>query len=118
MDGLKGILSGTDGMRADMRCRHGLPRRTGRGAGRVVLADIASRGMRGQRSLAYDGHLKIARLYPRLKRFDCLTRTLIVRKFALEMGQDPLGAVDRPDGQNPVIRCFDEIRDGLVHIGK
>lgn len=66
---------------------------------RSIRADITRGGVSVERSLAYHRHLKHPGLDPSLQGFQCLSRPLVFRVIFLKVGQNPLGAVNRPRGQ-------------------
>ena len=108
--GLSGAVDrplGIDGravrMTRHMRRCDGLTGSAGSRARSRIRSDIPRSGMRIKRRLANNRHLENASLNPCLERFERVARALVVWKLLLKVGQDTLGAVNRPDGQGLLI---------------
>ena len=80
-----------------MRRCHGLTSGTGHGARRAILTYIPSRGVRVQRSLAYDCHLEHTRIDPGLERLYRFSRAMVLWIFFLKIRHDPLSTINGPD---------------------
>src|ERR1700752_2602830 len=103
IDRLLGIDGRPVGMARHMRGCDGLSGSAGSRARRRIRSDIPRGGMSIERCLANNRHLKSPCLYPGLERFDRVSRALVFWKLLLKVGQDALGAVNRPDSQGLLI---------------
>src|SRR5229473_495552 len=98
MDSLLGIHCRTISMSWNMRSCHSLTCGTGSRAGGTIFSYFTGSSMRVKRSLTNNCHLKYPCIYPCLKCFDSLSRTMILRIFFLKVGHDTLGTINGPDG--------------------
>lgn len=113
-------LLGIDGravrMARHMRGCDGLTSSTRSRARRRIRPDIARGGMRIKRRLANNRHPKNAGLKPCLEYLNRVSRSLVVWKLLLKVGQDTLSALNRPDRQGLLVGILYEREHVVVFV--
>jgi len=86
-------------MGGDMRSCHRLTCGTGSRAGRIFLFCFTRGRMSVKCGFAYVRHLEYPGAYPFSERFNGFSRPVVLWISFLEIWQDALSAINRPDGQ-------------------